>query len=107
MQLNFSCALISTKFSYFWTALFKSNILWDLVDTSEIKITSGQLQKNVDCQPRYEGPRTSGRTAFAAQQDLEFGLSRVFQAQSRIKDASYAIGVFRSTQEAVDWLEED
>lgn len=84
-----------------------SNVLWDLIDTSEIKITSDQLQKIVDFQPRYEGTRASGKTAFAAKQDLEFGLSRVFQAHSRIKDAPYAIGVFRSTQDAMDWLEED
>ena len=83
-----------------------SNVLWDLVDTSEINITSDQLQKIVDFQPRYEGTRASGRTAFAAKLDLQFGLSRVFQAQSRIKEAPYSIGVFRSTQEAIDWLEE-
>lgn len=84
-----------------------ANVLWDLVDTSEIRITSDQLQKIVDFQPRYAGKRSSGKTAFAANKDLQFGMSRVFQAHSRIKDAPYSVGVFRSTQEAMDWIAKD
>lgn len=84
-----------------------ANVLWDLVDTSEIRITSDQLQKIVDFQPRYDGKRPSGKTAFVANKDLQFGLSRVFQAHSRIKDAPYPVGVFRSTQEAIDWIAKD
>lgn len=84
-----------------------ANVLWDLVDTSAIKITSDQLQQLVDFQPRYEGKRPSGKTAFAANKDLQFGLSRVFQAHSRISEAPYPVGVFRSKQEAINWLDED
>ena len=81
-----------------------SHVLWDLIDTTDIHITSEEVLEIVCFKPRYQGKRKSGKTAFVAQKDVLFGLSRMFEIQSRIQEAPYAIMVFRSLYKAHQWL---
>jgi hypothetical protein len=83
-----------------------SHVLWDLIDTTDVQITSEEVLDLVRFKPRYQGKRKSGKTAFVAQKDVLFGLSRMFEIQSSIQDAPYAIMVFRSLYEAYQWLYE-
>lgn len=83
-----------------------SHVLWDLIDTTEVQFTSEEVLDLVCFKPRYQGKRESGKTAFVAQKDVLFGLSRMFQIQSGIQEAPYAIMVFRSLYEAHQWLYE-
>jgi hypothetical protein len=82
------------------------HVLWDLIDTTDVQITSEEVETIVNFGPRYEGKRASGKTAFVAQKDIFFGLSRMFEIQSSIRKAPYPIMVFRSRDEAYQWLDE-
>ena len=81
-----------------------SHVLWDLTDTTDIEFTTEEVLEIVNFKPRYHGKRKSGKTAFVAQKDILFGLSRMFEIQSNIQEAPYAIMVFRSLYEAHQWL---
>ena len=81
-----------------------SHVLWDLIDTTAIQFTSEEVLEIVRFKPRYQGKRKSGKTAFVAQKDVLFGLSRMFEIQSGIQEAPYAIMVFRNLHEAHQWL---
>lgn len=82
------------------------HVLWDLTDTTDVQFTSEEVLLMVRFKPRYEGKRELGKTAFVAQKDILFGLSRMFEIQSGIEEAPYPIMVFRSLYEAHQWLDE-
>jgi len=81
------------------------NVLWDLIDITEIQLTSEEVEKIATFSPRYEGNRPSGKTAFVAQEDILFGLSRMFGTLSDIHGAPHYISVFRSIEEALQWFD--
>ena len=82
------------------------NVLWDLNDISEISVTSDEVAAIVNYQPRYEGKRQEGKTAMVSRKDVVYGLSRMFQIQSELKDIPNPVRVFHSMEEAYKWLEE-
>ena len=88
----------------FYDADPTSHVLWDLIDTTDIEFTTEEVLEIVKFKPRYQGKRKTGKTAFVAQKDILFGLSRMFEIQSGIQEAPYAIRVFRSLYEAHQWL---
>ena len=83
-----------------------SHVLWDLCDTTEVHITSEEVDTIVNFNQRYEGKRKSGKTAFVTQKDILFGLSRMFEFKSSARKAPYTIMVFRNIDEAYQWFDE-
>ncbi len=81
------------------------NVLWDLIDTTEIELTSEEVEKVASFRPRKEGKRALGKTAFVAQQTVFYGLSRMFEIQSEIHRVPHKIKVFRSMDEALQWID--
>jgi hypothetical protein len=102
--LSFDMALPVVK--AFYDADPTRHVLWDLIDTTDVQFTSEEVLSIVRFEPRYEGKRELGKTAFVAQKDVIFGLSRMFEIQSGIQEAPYPIKVFRSLYEAHQWLDE-
>jgi len=82
------------------------HVLWNLIETTGIELTAEEVKAIAHFKPRYEGKRELGKTAFVAQKDILFGLSRMFEIQSGIKEAPYPIMVFRSLNEAQQWIDE-
>ena len=82
------------------------HVIWDLTDTAEIQLTSEEVEKIATFPPRIEGKRELGKTAFVAQEDILFGLSRMFEAHSSIVNSPYPVMVFRSIEKAYKWLDE-
>ena len=82
------------------------HVIWDMSDITEIHLTSEEVEKIATFPPRIEGKRELGKTAFVAQKDILFGLSRMFEAYSSIVNSPYPIMVFRSIEEAYKWIDE-
>ncbi len=82
------------------------HVLWDLIDITDVQLTSEEVEAIANFRPRYEGQRASGKTAFVAQKDILFGLSRMFEIRSSVGEAPHSIMVFRSIDEAYKWLDE-
>jgi len=82
------------------------HVLWNLLDTTDIQLTSEESERVASYKPRFEGERASGKTAFVAQKDILFGISRMFEMQSECKGAPFPIMVFRNMDEAYQWLDE-
>lgn len=81
------------------------NVMWNLLDDTDVQLTSEQGEVVVRFSPRYEGTRASGKTAFVAQQDLLFGLLRMFEMQSEGQGAPFPTMVFRNKEEAYKWFD--
>jgi len=82
------------------------HVLWDMIDATEIQVTSKEVETIANFRLRFEGKRTWGKTAIVAQKDIIFGLSRMFQIQSDVQQAPYPVKVFRSIDAANQWIEE-
>jgi hypothetical protein len=81
------------------------HVLWDLIDITEAQLTSEEVETIAKFGPRYEGKRASGKTAFVAQKDVLFGLSRMFEIHSSIQESPFPIMVFRSIDTAYQWID--
>ena len=81
-------------------------VLWDLLEATDIKFTSEQVEMAATYQPPYDCKRVSGKSAVVARKDVLFGLSRMFESYNNLMESPYTVMVFRSTDEAHQWFEE-
>ena len=82
------------------------HVMWDLIETDEVRLSSEEVKRIATYGPRIKGKRALGKTAFVAEKDLHFGLSRMFEIQSALSQSPYPICVFRSRDEAFKWIDE-
>jgi hypothetical protein len=103
-MLSYETAMAAIKVFY------KNNptkhVLWDAISATDVLFTPKEVEAIVKYKERYVGKRGTGKTAIVAQRDIIFGLSRMFEVQSRLEKAPYDIMVFRSIDEAHQWLDE-
>jgi hypothetical protein len=79
--------------------------LWDFTQADISKVTSDDVRTMVQRMQQVSRQRGSGyRIAIVAPDDLTFGLSRMYEAQSAGLDRE--IRVFRDEKEALAWLAE-
>ncbi len=102
-KLDFERAMLAIE--AFYAENPTKNVIWDMTETTDIQITSREVEALAQFEPRYEGKRASGKTAFVAQKDVLFGLSRMFEIRSNIKKAPYTVCVFRNMDDAYKWFE--
>ena len=81
------------------------NVLWNLNQVSALNFTSEEIEKIASYEPRFEDIRPSGKTAIVANEDLSFGISRMFELYSQMKQAPHDVRVFRELEQAMEWLE--
>lgn len=81
------------------------NILWDFIKAMpDERITSGEVEKIAAFAKQHERLREGGKTALVASTDVVFGLARMYEAFASIEDIEDSVSVFRSADEAADWL---
>ena len=80
------------------------NVLWDLVDARENKLSLDQMDDLISYQPRFDGKGDSGKTAIVAQDGHLWGLSRMLAQESNKLEAKYTVMVFSSEDAAHRWL---
>ena len=83
------------------------NVLWDLTDITEVQLTSEQIETIANSSLRSDGTRPKGKTALVAAEDEPFGISRMFGMLSEVKKVPIQVNIFRSMEEAYQWLSEE
>ncbi len=91
----------------FYGGIPTKHVLWDLNDTTAVQLSSEEMEKISNFRLQYEGVEASGKTAFVAQEDIHFGLLRIFEIQSTYHKTPYTIRIFRKVDEALQWIDED
>jgi hypothetical protein len=82
------------------------NVLWDLNDVTEINISKEEVQKIANFQPRYRSTRPhEGKTAIVASKPSYYGLSRMFEIYSNLKNVPFQVSIFHTIEEADRWLD--
>jgi len=79
-------------------------VLCDLRKASIGSLSSDQLNHIVNLSLENEGVMKGGKTAVVAPDDIDFGLARSFEMQAAGEQRD--LMVFRTYEEAMDWIEE-
>ena len=80
------------------------NILWDLRNASLASLTPYQVTCLADLSAKYSELRYGGKTAIVAPHDINFGIARVFEAETM--DVPREFIVFRDWDQALRWMDE-
>ena len=79
-------------------------ILWDMSLSDVSDVETGVLADFAKRAAVLGVKRKNGRTAIFAPHDLHFGLARMSEVFADMAKAPFKFKVFRSRQEALDWL---
>ena len=79
--------------------------IWDLAGGALQKLSAKDLKMIVERAARYTGSRTGGRTAIVCENDLDYGLSTMFQAFAKVYEVPIEIQVFTNRDRAQAWLD--
>jgi hypothetical protein len=82
-------------------------VLWDMSQAELAHVTAEMLAKFVCRAAELGVRRRGGRTAVVAPDDLQYGLGRMSETLAEIESAPFSFRVFRSRQDAMQWLASD
>ena len=79
-------------------------VLWDFTSGTVGSISSNESSKIAELGLILSSKIIGGKAALLAPKDIDFGVSRMFQAFSEIKKFPLEVGVFRDLSAARNWL---
>jgi hypothetical protein len=104
-KLTFDEAMLEVKKFYHHPI---KNVMWDLRNVSDLKFSTEEVVELAGFDQRSESSsRINGKTAIVASQDLIYGLGRMFQSLSEFNAVPFTVMIFRSMEEAQEWIEDE
>jgi hypothetical protein len=80
--------------------------IWDFSEASGERGDYEQVERFMQfVKGRRPAQAPQGKTALVAPQNIDYGLARTASALSQIKELPVEVRVFKSLEEAADWLE--
>jgi len=92
------------KLKQFWEKNPTRFMLWDFRQGSLKQISCQNMEKVIEFVSQHAHKRKGGKTAVVAPGDLEYGMSRVADIMLEMKQPPFRSEVFRSLEEARQWL---
>jgi hypothetical protein len=80
------------------------NVLWQIDQETVWNISGHHIKKLAQFAPRVEKSRPGAKTAFVAPDELSESLSNLFVLFGQSHDLKIKIKIFKSTDEAVEWI---
>ena len=80
------------------------HVLLDFSLARMVNISSQVIERVVSIARKRGSTRHGGKTALVAPDNIEYGMSRMYQMIAELKKVPYEIQVFRSLEEAKQWL---
>jgi len=93
-----------TAITDFYETSVTSNVLWDLTESDVSEISSIDVKAIADLSFKYAKKRSSGKTAIVGNEDLTFGLSRMYEMTKEAFELPFETRTFRDIDEARNWL---
>jgi len=81
------------------------NVLWDFSGADVSSIRSGEIEALARAVAQNSHSREGGKNAVLSPNDVSFGLSRVYQSFAEMKIQTTQTKVFRSEEEAIEWIQ--
>ena len=96
---------INNALKAFYQSEITSKVVWHFARCDVTAITTESLSFISDNSIEFAKFRTDGKSALVCRDDLPFGLARMFVTMNNIVDHPINGKVFRSTAEALAWLD--
>ncbi len=96
-----------TTLKQFWENLQTINVLWDFRKSGVSDVSTKEAVAVANYVKHLSGKRIEGKTALVASVDLWYGISRMAQTLGEIKGLSFQMEIFKSYEEAIQWLSEE
>ncbi len=81
-----------------------AKVLWDFRAVSGGQLSADEIRQIFDYAIVNMPKRQSGKTAFVAPEDHEFGLARMTTTIGELRDVPWELRAFRNLADAVRWL---
>jgi hypothetical protein len=91
----------------FWEGQQTINVLWDFRKGGVSHVSSKEAVAVANYVTHLTEKRVEGKTALVASVDLWYGISRMAQTLGEIKGLSFQMEIFKSYEEAIQWLDEE
>ena len=79
-------------------------VIWSIGEGGMKGLSGADLRRIVDVAAPFSASRAGGRTAIVCMDDLDYGLSRMFQTLAELYPIPFEMRVFRDLNEALAWL---
>ena len=97
---------IMSAVSSFYESEPTKNVICDLQKVTEVPFYSEEIESIANNPARTRGMRPGGKTAIVTQNNMVYGIARMFQIHSELKDIPYSVKIFHTIKEANEWLNE-
>jgi len=92
----------------FYNNRMTTYLIWDLNKGGDPDLSRNDMQCIIDFSKKYGSLRKNGKSAIVTDNNLYYGLSRVFEIYAEMETGlSLHFRVFRKIKEAKDWMEEE
>ena len=89
----------------FYQSRVTTYLIWDLNKGGNPELAPDDIAKIIGISVKYGSQRKNGRTAIVTDNDLYYGLSRMYESYSAIEpDMSLQVQVFRDFEQAIAWF---
>ena len=78
--------------------------IWDLREAKLNRIPSSEVEQIARSIQKYLRDRNDDKVAFVVRADVDYGIVRMYQAYAGLARIPVNMGVFRSLDEALEWL---
>jgi hypothetical protein len=95
---------MSDAINAFYVGSTNKYTLWDFSNASMNNIPIESVKQLIILEQKRASSIVGGRTAVVAPKDLEYGYARMLQIQSDTNDLLFKVGVFKTLEEANQWL---
>jgi hypothetical protein len=103
---DFSFEEIMDVARWFYEVHPTKNAIWDFRHGTGENVTTEQIKVIVEYVGKHaQESRKGGKTAYVADEPLEFGSLRMADMLIKMKDVPFQIEIFKSLDEAMEWIE--
>ena len=89
----------------FYQSRVTTYLIWDLNKGGNPELAPDDIAKIIGISVKYGSQRKNGKTAIVTDNDLYYGLSRMYESYSAIEpDMSLQVQVFRDFEQAIAWF---
>lgn len=89
----------------FYQSRVTTYLIWDLNKGGNPELSPNDILEIIGISRKHSSQRKNGKTAIVTDDDLYFGLSRMYETYAEIEtDLSLQVKVFRNFKEAITWF---
>ena len=88
----------------FYEGTVTNRVLWDFTNGAMSGISSSEVQRIAYYPRKHAHKRNGGKAAIVAPKEVTYGLSRMYELLTELRELPFETRAFRTPEEAYEWL---